>query len=231
MWLKLLHAGFEMCSGPSTQGAGTNTHLESRWCAVLILYNLCSTGRVLCVVPELKPRPVMLPDASDGRPLACTCVSLTLKPSSACAVGTVASASQRLMFVVVGAGSSALFQRESVAVLLLPWGRSVLLHRQAVAVHYFKGRGQVRRTIMHLTTRDGSCKLAVQAQHRAVGVPNIATHRHGADLGGLRNRAKYTLFKMAGNLDLRCVLLSDPSTFLAGTKHVSIPRHRFLNPI
>ena len=35
MWRKLLHSGFEACFGPSTQGAGTQTHLKSRFCALL----------------------------------------------------------------------------------------------------------------------------------------------------------------------------------------------------
>ena len=35
MWRKLLHSGFETCFGPSTQGAGTKTHLKSRFCAIL----------------------------------------------------------------------------------------------------------------------------------------------------------------------------------------------------
>ena len=35
MWRKLLYSGFETCFGPSTQGAGTKTHLKSRFCAIL----------------------------------------------------------------------------------------------------------------------------------------------------------------------------------------------------
>ena len=35
MWRKLLYSGFETCFGPSTQGAGTETHLKSRFCAIL----------------------------------------------------------------------------------------------------------------------------------------------------------------------------------------------------
>ena len=35
MWRKLLYSGFERCFGPSTQGAGTKTHLKSRFCAIL----------------------------------------------------------------------------------------------------------------------------------------------------------------------------------------------------
>ena len=35
MWRKLFYSGFETCFGPSTQGAGTKTHLESRFCAIL----------------------------------------------------------------------------------------------------------------------------------------------------------------------------------------------------
>ena len=35
MWRKLLYSGFKTCFGPSTQGAGTKTHLKSRCCVVL----------------------------------------------------------------------------------------------------------------------------------------------------------------------------------------------------
>ena len=35
MWRKLLYSGFETCFGPSTQGAGTKTHLKSRFSAIL----------------------------------------------------------------------------------------------------------------------------------------------------------------------------------------------------
>ena len=35
MWRKFLYSGFETCFGPSTQGAGTKTHLKSRFCAIL----------------------------------------------------------------------------------------------------------------------------------------------------------------------------------------------------
>ena len=39
MWRKLFYSGFETCFGPSTQGAGTKTHLKthlkSRFCAIL----------------------------------------------------------------------------------------------------------------------------------------------------------------------------------------------------
>ena len=37
MWRKLLYSGFETCFGPSTQGAGTKTHLKSRFCLQAIL--------------------------------------------------------------------------------------------------------------------------------------------------------------------------------------------------
>ena len=33
--VNFLHSGFETCFGPSTQGAGTKTHLKSRFCAIL----------------------------------------------------------------------------------------------------------------------------------------------------------------------------------------------------
>ena len=35
MWRKFLYSGFETCFGPSTQGAGTKTHLKSRFSAIL----------------------------------------------------------------------------------------------------------------------------------------------------------------------------------------------------
>ena len=35
MWRKLLYSGFETCFWPHTQGAGTRTHLKSRFCAIL----------------------------------------------------------------------------------------------------------------------------------------------------------------------------------------------------
>ena len=35
IWRKCLYSGFETCFGPSTQGAGTKTHLKSRCCAIL----------------------------------------------------------------------------------------------------------------------------------------------------------------------------------------------------
>ena len=35
MWRKFLYSGFETYFGPSTQGAGTKTHLKSRFCAIL----------------------------------------------------------------------------------------------------------------------------------------------------------------------------------------------------
>ena len=41
---KFLYAGLGTCFGQSTQGAGTKTHLKSRWRTVLILYNVCWTG-------------------------------------------------------------------------------------------------------------------------------------------------------------------------------------------
>ena len=44
MWRKILYSGFETCFGPSTQGAGTKTHLKSRFCAILT-----KRGAMLCV--------------------------------------------------------------------------------------------------------------------------------------------------------------------------------------
>ena len=44
---------------------------------------------MLCVVPELKSRPVILPDASDGRPLACTCVSTRAQQCVCCGYGHI----------------------------------------------------------------------------------------------------------------------------------------------
>ena len=50
MRLKLLYAGFETCFGPSTQDAGTKTHVESRFCAILFYIIFCSTGQPLVLV-------------------------------------------------------------------------------------------------------------------------------------------------------------------------------------
>ena len=47
-----LYAEFETCFGLSTQGAGTKTHLESRFCAILISYNCVLPGHVERVVLE-----------------------------------------------------------------------------------------------------------------------------------------------------------------------------------
>ena len=38
MWRTFLYSGFETCFGPSTQGAGTKTHLKSRFCAILTTF-------------------------------------------------------------------------------------------------------------------------------------------------------------------------------------------------
>ena len=45
MWLNLLYSGFETCFGPSAQGAETETHLKSRFCAILK-----NGGEIICVV-------------------------------------------------------------------------------------------------------------------------------------------------------------------------------------
>ena len=44
--VKLFYSGFETCFGPSTQGAGTKTHLKSRFCAILKKKGArCNLGR------------------------------------------------------------------------------------------------------------------------------------------------------------------------------------------
>ena len=46
MWFKLLYAGFETCFAPSTESAGSKTHLESRGCAILNYTLRLVTGKV-----------------------------------------------------------------------------------------------------------------------------------------------------------------------------------------
>ena len=54
MWRKLLYSGFETCFGPSTQGAGTKTHLKSRFC----LQHFEKKGRDVRI--EMDPPPVLV---------------------------------------------------------------------------------------------------------------------------------------------------------------------------
>ena len=58
MWHNLLYSGFETCFGPSTQGAGTKTHLKSRFCTILKIKearckNLRLTGQPWSVVSAI----------------------------------------------------------------------------------------------------------------------------------------------------------------------------------
>ena len=49
MWRKFLYSRFDMCFGPGTQGAGTKTHLKSRFCAILTKCTPHCVCRVPCV--------------------------------------------------------------------------------------------------------------------------------------------------------------------------------------
>ena len=88
IWRKLLYSGFEKCFAPSTKGAGTKTHLKSRFCTILkntkgTMLNWKMTGRPLDVrlcpvfVPTLcrrrqRPARSSHPDRQDRPVLLCT---------------------------------------------------------------------------------------------------------------------------------------------------------------
>ena len=68
MWRKLLYSGFETCFGPSTQGAGTKTHLKSRFFAIL------KTRGAMLKFGIDGPSPPFSERSSQGRPAPVACL-------------------------------------------------------------------------------------------------------------------------------------------------------------
>ena len=73
MWRKLFYSGFETCFGPSTHGAGTKTHLKSRFCAIL------KKGGAIVILDEHSlPNPTLALTCAyskgcDGAGVCCIC--------------------------------------------------------------------------------------------------------------------------------------------------------------